>query len=186
MAKMVKCKTCGADIAKTAKCCPNCGAPNNQQIPLWGRIIIAAVAAVMLIIMISDRDDSDDSASTSASAATTTVKETATPEPAIEVTASELYSAYAENAVNADSIYKNKTVSVTGTITDIGQDILTNKPCVSLASGDAFGIYSVQCFFKDATDEIAALRDGDTITITGTCTGANLGIVQLSSCAITG
>ena len=31
MAKLVKCKTCGNDIAKTAKVCPHCGAKNHRS-----------------------------------------------------------------------------------------------------------------------------------------------------------
>lgn len=29
MAKLVRCKTCGAEIAKTARFCPNCGAQQH-------------------------------------------------------------------------------------------------------------------------------------------------------------
>lgn len=39
MSKIVKCKTCGAEIAKTANRCPNCGAQQH----------IAALTAVYLI-----------------------------------------------------------------------------------------------------------------------------------------
>lgn len=35
--KLVKCKTCGAEIARSAKVCPNCGARNKKGI---GRILI--------------------------------------------------------------------------------------------------------------------------------------------------
>ncbi|NOW20903.1 rubrerythrin [Clostridium saccharobutylicum] len=32
MSKMIKCKTCGADIASSAKTCPSCGAKNKKAI----------------------------------------------------------------------------------------------------------------------------------------------------------
>ena len=33
MSKLIKCKTCGGEIAKTAKTCPHCGAKNKYQSP---------------------------------------------------------------------------------------------------------------------------------------------------------
>lgn len=43
MAKMVKCKTCGADIAKTAKICPNCGAKIMRHKGLGTALVILGV-----------------------------------------------------------------------------------------------------------------------------------------------
>ena len=36
MSKMIKCKTCGADIASSAKSCPGCGAKNKKPFILDG------------------------------------------------------------------------------------------------------------------------------------------------------
>lgn len=43
MQKMVKCKACGADIAKTANRCPKCGAQQH----------IAALTAVAIIVVLT-------------------------------------------------------------------------------------------------------------------------------------
>lgn len=44
MAKMVKCKSCGKEIAKTAKTCPNCGAKqHNVAITICVVILVLAV-----------------------------------------------------------------------------------------------------------------------------------------------
>lgn len=57
MAKMIKCRTCGQMIAKNAKTCPTCGAPNNYM-PVWARIAITVVTVIMLVsvldILLSD------------------------------------------------------------------------------------------------------------------------------------
>lgn len=45
MSKMIKCKTCGADIAKSAKVCPRCGAKNKNN-------TILVVAVVLFIFAI--------------------------------------------------------------------------------------------------------------------------------------
>lgn len=38
--KLVKCKTCGADVAKSAKTCPSCGAKNKHGHPILAGILI--------------------------------------------------------------------------------------------------------------------------------------------------
>ena len=45
MNKMVKCKTCGTEIAKSAKSCPSCGAKNKQPIyqKVWFWLVIVLV-----------------------------------------------------------------------------------------------------------------------------------------------
>jgi len=95
--------------------------------------------------------------------------------------------AYKENAVNADALYKDKVLVVTGTIQNIGQDVLTKAPCISLETNDGYGLYPIQCFFPkdgDQTDLIAQLKDGDYITIAGECNGIPLAQVQLTKCTI--
>lgn len=40
MSKMVKCKTCGADVAKSAKVCPSCGAKQKKPHIVLGVVIL--------------------------------------------------------------------------------------------------------------------------------------------------
>ena len=105
-------------------------------------------------------------------------------EPPISVSARNLYNAYTQNAVNADALYKNKRVAVTGVITKIGQDMVTKKPCISLDSGSDLNLYPVQCFFQESSCDLASLRDGDSVTIVGECTGFFVANVQLSDCTL--
>lgn len=105
-------------------------------------------------------------------------------EPPINISARNLYNAYTQNTVNADALYKNKRVAVTGTITNIGQDMVTKKPCISLDSGSDLNLYPVQCFFQESSSDLASLRDGDSVTIVGECTGFFVANVQLSDCTL--
>lgn len=50
MAKLVKCKTCGADIAKSAKTCPSCGA---KQKKVSVALIIGIVVLALVVIGIA-------------------------------------------------------------------------------------------------------------------------------------
>lgn len=48
MAKIIKCKTCGADIASSAKSCPGCGARNKKPFytKIWFWILIVIIIGV--------------------------------------------------------------------------------------------------------------------------------------------
>lgn len=48
--KMINCKTCGAEIAKSAKACPNCGAKNKKHTALGIILIIVAVLVVAVAV----------------------------------------------------------------------------------------------------------------------------------------
>lgn len=47
MQKLIKCKTCGADIAKSAKACPHCGASQKKNVPLGIFLLIVGLALVV-------------------------------------------------------------------------------------------------------------------------------------------
>jgi len=98
---------------------------------------------------------------------------------AISVSASELTSAYNANEVSADDKYKDKVLSVSGTVDSIGKDI-TDTPYVTLqASGDFLG---VQCMFDDQyKGELAKLQKGQHVTLRGTCKGKSLNVL-LADC----
>lgn len=62
MAKMIKCKSCGKEIAESAKTCPSCGAKNKKPIykRVWFWIII-----VLLVVAVASNGGSQDNASLS-------------------------------------------------------------------------------------------------------------------------
>lgn len=173
MAKIVKCKTCGTDIAKSASKCPNCGAKQHQVVyTICSLLVVFMFVAIGAILVNSyGREapvpDSNDEI--------------------INVSATDLWSAYSENKVNADNLYKGKWLAVTGTISDTTQDVISNDPCVTLTSGQALDLYPIQCFFSDDREgntDIAALKDGQTIIIVGKCTGVPVTHVQLTNCTL--
>ena len=57
MAKLVKCKACGQDIAKSAKRCPYCGAKRRKGPAIVGSIVIILCVIVLLAIGLSDNSD---------------------------------------------------------------------------------------------------------------------------------
>lgn len=61
MAKLIACKTCGAQIAKTAKICPACGAKNKSRHPVFSGIglglLIIFIILIVGIVISSMNDD---------------------------------------------------------------------------------------------------------------------------------
>lgn len=203
MSKMIKCKTCGADIAKSAKVCPHCGAKNKKKHNIIGSIFLV-LGIVLIISALFGSDDSSSpnsdkpvtksetetssNSSVSDSAPDKSSQDESAPldnEAPIELSAHDLWAAYDENEVNADNLYKKKTISVTGTVFEIGKDLLTGTPFIALKAGDSLGIYNIQCFFQDSSehDKVAKVRDGDTITIVGKCEGKSINVL-LRDCSL--
>ena len=54
---MIKCKTCGTEIARSAKACPSCGAKNKK--PIYKRVWFWALIAIVLLIVISNTGGDD-------------------------------------------------------------------------------------------------------------------------------
>jgi len=99
----------------------------------------------------------------------------------ITVSATDLMQAYVDNAVAADGKYKGKAVIVTGTIQNIGKDIM-DTPYVALDTDEL--IFCVQCLFSRGDEaKLSSLRKGKRIAIGGKCDGA-LGNVMIKYCVL--
>jgi hypothetical protein len=84
----------------------------------------------------------------------------------ITITAADLDSAYKANALRADSMYKNKTVKITGKVKKLGQ----------YSSGGAYiqlegqgGKYVEVRINPSETARASGLNPGQTVTLIGTC-----------------
>ena len=58
MAKIIKCKTCNAEIASSAKRCPSCGAKNKKPIYKRPWFIVAILLVIIIAIASSGGNDS--------------------------------------------------------------------------------------------------------------------------------
>lgn len=171
--KMTKCKSCGNDVATSAKSCPNCGAKNNKPIykKWWFWLIIVVV--LIAVIGASSGDDSEPSTS----GGNDTVQST---EAAIVVSADDLIRAYVNNSVSADSQYKNKIVTVSGTIYSIDDGYITIEP-----DSDDLWLNNIYAYYD--SDEIAKLGNfakGNRITVTGECKGEGFMGIEIKYCTI--
>lgn len=178
MGKLVKCKTCGVEIAKSANVCPHCGAKQKKHIVLGVFLTVFGIFLLLIAVGSSggDTQDRDSGENTKQSAEQ---KESEKALEVIEIDAPDLWMAYDENEVNADNLYKNKTLTVSGEVHEIGKDLVTDVPYILLKAGDSLGIYSIQCYFTSpsAQDAVADIRDGDHVIISGKCAGKIINVM---------
>lgn len=77
MAKLVKCKHCGARIAATAKTCPQCGGENTPPKPaykrLWFKILMVMFVLAFIMDLVSPRNKTDTAVSSESEKPTSSV-----------------------------------------------------------------------------------------------------------------
>lgn len=100
----------------------------------------------------------------------------------IDISASELETAYRRNEVNADNRYKGQVLRVLGVVESISKDIL-DDPHVILRSEHMLG--GVTCSFGNSSDEaLAGLAPGQRVALRGIGSGYLLGGPMLRQCMI--
>ena len=184
MSKMVKCKVCGKEISKGAKC-PNCGKDSrcfvsrHKVLTVIGGLVI--IGALGNIVGGNSNNKISDSKQTSVSNEIENKKQM---EPELNISATELINAYKENEVKADKMYKGKIVEVNGIVDGIDSDI-SDKAVVRLSNGDEFSFDNVSCYIDDENQNKACeLEKGQNVTIVGRADGEIIGQPSIKDCKI--
>lgn len=171
--KMVTCKHCGAEIAASAKVCPQCGGKNKK--PLYKRPWFIAVIAIIIIGAIgsaggdktSNEAEKNDTQVTTSGNTNNTQPESETPEITYTAYAvSELMDDLNSNALKAADKYKDQYVELTGRLNVIDS---SGKYISIVSTEDEFAILGVQCYIK-SEEQKSAVMDmsiGDTVVVKG-------------------
>lgn len=152
--------------------------PTKVKRPVYKKWWFWLLAIIVVLVIASSGGDGSSSSSNSSGSKQA---KTAPAEQAIAVMATKLYADYRANEISADNTYKGKLVEVSGTVDNIGKDIL-DKPYISLKSDDIIG--SVQCMLDDsAVAEAGTLAEGTKVTMRGRVSGL-LGNVLVKNCTL--
>lgn len=85
-------------------------------------------------------------------------------------TAKEVYSKYETNEIAGDSEFKGKTIEVTGKVNSVEKSLF-GTPMVNLKA-DEYGFQLLEFkFSKNSLDQLATLKENQTVTIRAKCTG---------------
>jgi len=106
---------------------------------------------------------------------------TAPPQVEYRVTAEQLYNEFDANEVAGDLKYKGKLIAVTGYVNDIDSSFGISVVLVG-SPGDWFGVRGY--FPESEAATVAQLREGDSVTIIGECTGMLMFNVGLEDCHV--
>ena len=173
--KIVQCKTCGSEVAKSAKICPHCGAKRKK-----GGIVLPVIVVLLILVIVgSTGGDGDDPAPEKEIQAATPTEQT---EPVkIEYTictVDELADVLESNALKAEQTYQDQYLEVTGRLSVIDSD----GEYISLAPmKNPYAFSSVRCDIQDdaQVERVLELSIGDNVTVRGQITeiGEILGYV---------
>lgn len=159
MSKMTNCKSCGAEIATSAKSCPKCGAKNKK--PIWKRVLVWLLAVIILFAAIVGMGDSSDT--------NTSTPSTDTNAPVIQesinytaVSVADMIDALDTNALKAEKTYNGQYLEITGRLGNIDSD----GSYITLYGGD-FDFTGVQCYIKndEQLNFVMDMADGETYTV---------------------
>lgn len=166
------CPKCGESILTSAQKCKHCGSDTRNW--FMKHKIISGILALLVLGFIMSKIAPTTPSSPADSAATEQ-------QPAVQVSAVDLYAAYEANGIAADAVYKDKIVEVSGTVGNVDKDILDHM-YVTLKTRNIIG--SVQCMLEDSEMATAmTLSEGNQITVVGRVSG-KLGNVLLRECVI--
>lgn len=158
--KMKICKTCGTEIAASAKTCPCCGAKNKKGHP----ILIAVV--VVLVLFAAIGSSGSDTTTTSAPAPSSTP----------EVIEYQAYSVHdmvdilEKNAMKAEATFDGQYVEISGRINVIDSD---GKYISVVSAKDKYAFTGVTCYIMndEQTNAVMEMSVNDKIVIRGKITG---------------
>lgn len=159
--KLKNCDSCGAEIATSAKTCPQCGAKVKRPITRkwWFWVIIVVVIAAIAGGASGSNSNTPSGADTSAAGTSTTDKPASADKPAAEQPVSythynvtELFDALSDNAMKAQSDFKDQYVEIEGYLRVIDSD---GKYIGVGAASDNFDyiLQTVQCYIKNDTQK---------------------------------
>ncbi len=97
----------------------------------------------------------------------------------VSVNSKKLFSDYSNNEIAADDRYKGKIIQVSGTIRDIGNDLM-DEAYITLIGDEFFG--DIQCFFPDKSN-LVNVKKGQKVSVVGYCDGLFMNVI-LQNCII--
>ncbi|MGM9550718.1 MAG: zinc ribbon domain-containing protein [Clostridia bacterium] len=164
MGKMVKCASCGNEIAKSAKTCPGCGAKNKK--PIYKKWWFWAIVVVVIIAIGTSGGNDNKTTNTTVD----TENATSAAEDVIEYEAVNLGMMIKDlknNAMKAESEYQDKYVEVKGRINNFDSDgkYISIKP----TNASEWDFDTAMCYIKNDDQKTFLLEKsvGDVVTVKG-------------------
>lgn len=157
MAKLVKCKHCGARIAATAKTCPQCGGENTPPKPVYQRFWFKAIAVMFVLAFIMDLVNPRDKTNVAASSESEKPMPSATSSAKAEPESS---SATSEEPIKEDGSF----VLVDEVLGDYGKEATNKSGYKYIWYMVPTGTYEVENQNKEATVFVVSDANSDDVS----------------------
>jgi hypothetical protein len=165
---LVKCRTCGIELATVAAACPKCGAPPPRGIRLGRLFGIAFLVTFFFVAWVMAQAGDGGGAAPAAARRMPDAK---------QVEIHKLLAEYTDNEVRADAAFKGKLIQTTGVVDDVKRDVL-NTVYVVVGTGKKYEMRQVQCFVdEDNANTVASLTKGRRVTIRGRVKGLMMNVL---------
>lgn len=162
---------------------------NNQTIPEKGKSwvkrhpILTTIGVLFVIGLIGSSLDKSPDTKTTPDRTSSVQTETKKESESIKVTSSAMVKEYIANEVSADTKYKGKLVEISGTIKDIGKDIV-DTPYIIIESNPSDYFTQIQCMFsKSDIETVGSLQKNTAVVAQGEVSG-KLGNILIRECKI--
>ena len=161
-----------------------------SRFPTWLIFTVSTILGIIVLFIVigviaSIGNDETDSRKTKPTGTSIPLP---TPTPEISLTATDLITAYEDNELAADQLYKDEIIVVTGIIEDFGEDLFDDAYITityDSANMDGWSVLDINChFIDDDLEKVVQLSKGDAITVKGRNKGDPGFTIVLQECAI--
>lgn len=177
-----QCIKCGKLVSRAAFACRRCGKrqrirPRTMVLVLSGCLLAGMFAVASASALLTPPPVSEVAPAWPKMAAAPAI-----PKAAAQVTASELWAAYARDAAAADSQYRDRSIMVNGVVQAIERDF-EGSMVARLSTGDAFETVNAKLATRNDPTMIGVIK-GRPVSLLCVGRGALMGAPQLGGCFV--
>jgi hypothetical protein len=176
------CLKCGKLVSRAAFACRRCGKrqrirPRTMALVLSGCLIAGMFAVASASALLNPAPVPEAAPAWPKMAAAPAI-----PKASAQVTASELWAAYARDPAQADRQFRDRSVVVTGVVRSLGRDY-EGSMVARLSTGDAFETVNAKLATRDDPTTVGVIKDRS-VSLLCVGRGALLGAPQLGGCFV--
>jgi hypothetical protein len=177
-----QCMKCGKLVSRAAFVCRRCGKkqrvrPRTVFLVLSGCLVAAMFAVASASALLTAPNPPEVAPAWPKTAAAPPI-----PKASTEVTAPELWAAYARNAAQADRLYRDRSVVVNGIVRSVERDF-EGSMVARLSTGDAFETVNAKLATRDDPTAVGVIK-GRSVSLLCVGRGALMGAPLLGGCFV--
>jgi hypothetical protein len=176
------CAKCGKLVSRAALACRRCGKRQRVRPRTMLLVLSCCLVAGMFAVATASALRPAPPAPETAPAWPKMAAAPALPKASVQVTAAELWAAYARDPAGADRQFRDRSVAVTGLVQSIDRDF-EGSMVARLSTGDAFETVNAKLATRNDPTMVGVIK-GRPVSLLCVGRGALLGAPQLGGCFV--